>query len=112
MPVLLPLTPSEPFYSFTTVLAEVEYLIDVRWNTREAAWYFDISTVEGEMLRAGNRFLINSFATNRSAHADMPAGVFVTQDTSGEDLDAAFDDLGVRVVCYFYTYAEWAAAIA
>lgn len=107
MPVLLPLIPSEPFYSFTTTLAEVEYLIGVRWNTREASWYYDISTVEGEVLRAGNKFLLGSFAPNRAASADMPQGLFVVEDTSGENTDATFEDLGVRVICYFYTYEEW-----
>ena len=111
MPALLPLIPSEPFYSFTTTLADREYLIDVRWNTREASWYYDISTVEGEVLRAGNKFLIGSLSTLRSANADMPQGVFLVQDTSGENTDATFEDLGVRVIVYFYTFEEWVAEV-
>ena len=110
MSVRLPLIPSEPFYSFATTLAEVEYLIDVRWNTRAASWSFDVSSVDGDMIRSGMPLLLgSSLAALRSANTAMPAGVFVVQDTSGEDTDAAFDDLGVRVVCDFYTFAEWAA---
>lgn len=106
MPQQIPLIPSEPFYSFTTTLDGTDYQFDVRWNARDGAWYFDLLTVEDEMIRAGNKIVLGASPGGLSADAEFPAGLFLVLDTSGDGRDATFDDMGTRVLMYFYTDAE------
>lgn len=106
MPQLIPLIPSEAFYSFSTTLDGVDYQFDVRWNARDAAWYFDILTVDQVMIRAGNKIALGSSPGGRSASENFPEGLFLVLDTSGAGIDASYEDLGTRVQMYFYTAAE------
>lgn len=109
MPIQLQLEPSQAFYSFSTTLDGLDYLLNVRWNTRDAAWYFDLLTAEGESIRSGIKIVLGTFPGRRSASDLFPDGVFIVEDTARTSTDATFDDLGVRVLMYFYTSAEWSA---
>lgn len=106
MPQLIPLEAGVPFYQFSTTLDGEDFLFDVRWNTRDAAWYFDISTIDEVPISSGNKIALGASPGGRVASADFPAGLFVMLDTSGTGVDATFDDIGVRVQMFFYTSAE------
>ncbi len=105
MPQRIPLVPSEAFYSFSTTLDDTDYVFDVRWNTRDAAWYFDLLTIDGVMIRAGNKIVLGSSPGGLSADASWP-GLFIVTDTSGKGVDATYEDMGVRVQMHFYTFEE------
>ena len=106
MPKLIPLIPLEGFYRFSTTLESVDYIFDVRWNDRDSAWYFDLLDADENMIRAGCKIILGASPGRRSAHADFPSGAFVVEDTSGEGVEATYEDLGVRVVMRYYTAAE------
>lgn len=106
MPQLIPLIPSEGFYSFTSSLEGVEYLFDVNWNGRTGLWSFDISDATGNLISAGNTIVLSNFPMYRESSALAPPGVFVILDTSGTGVDAGFDELGTRVVMHYYTVDE------
>jgi len=109
MPRLIPLTPSEPFYSFTTTLEDVDYLFDVRWNAIDGAWYFDVSTVSEEPILPGIKIVLGASPGRLCIDPRFPPGAFFVVDTTGQGVDAGFDDIGTRVQLHYYTSAEVAA---
>ncbi len=106
MAVTLPLEGGVPFYSFSTQLGGVTFLFDVRWNSRHGVWYFDILDEDEDVISANNAILLGSRPVYKSADSRRPKGYFVVRDSSGEAVDATFDDLGVRVFLDFYTLEE------
>lgn len=109
MPQIIPLEPSEAFYRFSTTLEDTDYIFNVRWNGRDAAWYFDLFTIDDVLIAGGNKIVLGAYPGARSASADMPPGVFIVSDTSDAGLDATYEDLGVRVVMHYYTVEEFIA---
>lgn len=110
MPSALPLVPSVFNYRVGTSFEGVQYLVDVRWNGRDAAWYLDLLEEDETPVRLGMKVVLGAVIGGRAfADADFPAGVLIASDLSNEGRDATFDDLGTRVLVYFYTHAEVAA---
>lgn len=108
-PRQLPLVPSVGRYDFSTVLDGTTYGVEVYWNAREEAWYLDLLTDEDVPIRTGVKVVLGSALGRRSVSPLFPRGVLLAVDLSGEERDAAFDDLGTRVVVYFYTAADLGA---
>lgn len=106
MPVLLPFKPSIPFQRVSTTLAGIEYVLQLRWNGRDEAWYLDVLTEDEDVIRAGVKIVLGSLLGRRSVDVRFPPGVLIATDHSGAGVDASLDDLGVRVAVYFYTLAE------
>lgn len=109
MPKLVPLVPSIPNYRAGLTIESTQYLIDVRWNGRMEVWFLDLMTEAGEMIKAGIAIVLGAFLGRTAASADFPGGAFVAVDTSNEGQDAGIDDLGTRVLLYYYSEEELAA---
>lgn len=112
MPVRLPLVPTIPSYRVGTALADVQYILDVRWNERDAAWYLDVLAEDETPLRVGIRVVLGAMLGGRSVHPGFPAGLMIAADLTDSGHDAGLDDLGARVVINFYTVAELQELIA
>lgn len=106
MAQILPLVPSVPSYRVGTQLDGVQYVLDVRWNGRDGAWYMDILDEAAVAIRSGVKIVLGAFLGRRTVNPAFPAGLLVAADLSGEGRDATLDDLGTRVVVYFYTFDE------
>lgn len=106
MPVAIPLDATDPFYRVGVTLEDIPYILDVRWNGRDGAWYFDLLDVAEDPVRCGIKIVLGAFLGIRSRDPRMFPGTLVAEDTSGESRDATIDDLGTRVVVYYYTAAE------
>ncbi len=102
----LPFIPSDPAYRFATTLDGVSFVIDVHWNTREQAWYMDLLDDDETPIRSGIKIVLGALLGARSADDRFPEGTFSVVDTSGAELDATFDDMGVRVQVWYLTSAE------
>ena len=105
----LPLEPSVPSYRFSTTLDGTQHVFDVHWNGRDGAWYFDVLTTDGEIIRAGVKVVLGAWLGRHSVDPRYPLGVLVADDQSGERRDAGLDDLGARVIVQFLTFGEVAA---
>lgn len=105
MTVELQLAPSVPDQRFTTTLVGVTFAMRVRWNSRDESWYLSIYDLLGNRIRVGIRLMLGTFLRS-NARADFPAGSFRMVDTSGQKLDARFDDLGTRVKLKFTSHRE------
>ncbi len=119
MAVELPLEPTTPNYRVGTALNGEQFIFDVRWNSRAdrdpvtgedvGAWFFDLRT-EGEvMIRAGIKIVLGTLLGGRCTDDRFPNGLFRAIDLTDTDTEAKLDDLGVRVVVYFFTTEEYAA---
>jgi len=106
MPSVIPFIPSEAFYTFSTSIDEVQYIFDVRWNSRAGHWYYDLKDENGDVIRSGMRVALGAFPLHRSVDARAPTGALMAVDTTGQDLEATYDDMGVRVLMVYYTLAE------
>jgi hypothetical protein len=93
----IPLVPSIGSYRFGTAIDTVPYLFDVRWNTRDQAWYLDVLETDETPIVRGVKIVLGAYLGRRSNHPLFKNGVLVASDTSGATRDATFDDLGTRV---------------
>lgn len=114
MAVALPLEPSVPHYDVGVALDGVPYTVEVHWNSRDAAWYLTLRDEEGDPIAGmtGRKIVLGIPIGVRSRDSRRPPGRLLAVDLSGRDLDATLDDLGVRVVVYYYTEAEVAEYVA
>ncbi len=106
MSTQLPFIPSEFNYRVNSVIEGTEFIFDVRWNGRDEAWYMDLLDVDEDPIRTGIKIVLGSLLGRRSVDARYPDGAFVASDLAQSGVDAGFNDLGVRVVVFFYTQAE------
>ncbi len=106
MPTQLPFIPSEFNYRVNSVISDVEYIFDVRWNARDEAWYVDLLDIDEDPIRLGMKIVLGTLIGRRTTDPRYPPGAFVASDLANSGVDAGFDDFGVRVVVFFYTVAE------
>jgi uncharacterized protein DUF6983 len=109
--VALPFVPSVANYRVATTLSDRVYLFDVRWNTREGVWYFNILSEDETMLSAGNKIVLGACLAGRSVNHDLPPGIFLAQDLAGLGQDATFDDIGTRVQIFYYPFEDFGSAV-
>lgn len=84
----------------------VQYVLDVRWNAREAAWFLDILAEDETPIISGVKIVLGTTLGRRSADSAKPAGLLRAFDLSGRSEEAGFDDLGTRVVVYYFSADE------
>lgn len=111
MPQIIPLVPSEPFYRFDCAVNERQVVFDVRWNSRDGAWYFDLLELDLTPIYLGAKIVLGTFPARRATHPLLTEGAFVVVDTSREMVEATFDDMGVRILLTYYTAFELAQEI-
>jgi hypothetical protein len=112
----LPFQPSIPFQNFSTTIDGTNYL---RWNARDkkvdplgniitqGAWYFDLLDETSSPILTGIKILLGVAMGRRCEDPRWPLGVFMAQDMLNSGIDAGLDDLGTRIIVYFYPLAQW-----
>lgn len=106
--------PSEGNYRFSTILTTASdsgtYTFDVRWNTRDSAWRFDMYDPDGNLMVAGVKIVIDTPLGRRSSHPFFSHNAIYAVDTSLQRLDPGFDDIGSRVLVYHFTESDLATS--
>lgn len=111
MSVFLPILPGDPNNQFQVVLSDEVYTFDVRWNTRDEAWYFDMTDSEGKLVVAGIKIVLGALLGRRSSHPFFRKNVLVAIDSTLANQDSSFDELGVRVFLKHMTVGEYIAEL-
>lgn len=106
MAKIVPFEPSIPSYRFSTTLIGKTYTIDVHWNARDDAWYFDLLDSAGAPIVHGIKIVLGALLGGRCADERFPLGRFMACDTTDSGTEAKFDDLGTRVLVYFFSFDE------
>ncbi len=97
----IPIIPSVGSYRISTTLDGISYLLDFYWNEREEAWYMHLLEADEAPLRQGIKLVLGALLGVRERNASMPNGTFIMTDLSGADIDATFDDFGIRAVLWY-----------
>lgn len=90
-------------YFFRITLDLEVFSLSFQFNDREGRWYMSIADQAGNPVRSGLKLVSNFPVTARIADPAGPNGEIMALDTTGQGLDAAFADLGSRVLV---TYEE------
>lgn len=104
--LILNFQPSVPAYRFGTSIEQVPYIFDVRWNSRAAAWYFDVLEQDETPIVLGVKVVLGAHIGRRSQHVLFRRGTIVAIDTTQQGREAAVDDLGTRVEVRYAPLAE------
>lgn len=114
MPVVIPFRPSISPYAFDVAIGDALYTIDVHWNAREEAWYFDVSDLS-DIVRGlypivkGVKIVLGTYLGRRAQHPLFQDGVMLCRVPQGDDVsEPRYDDMGTRVQVWYYTRAELA----
>lgn len=85
-------------FSHVVDLDGVTYQIRLVKNMRDMAWAMDIRDAEGTPLLTGRLVRVDVPLTGLAPRGDLPPGLLIAQDTSGEgeEIDD-WEDLGSRV---------------
>jgi hypothetical protein len=94
----IPFTPSNNNYRLVVPIDSVQYLIDVHWNSFDAAWYFDLRNADESEILVGIKVVLGVSLGRRSQDPFFRQYTLRAVDISGARQDAAYDDLGGRVV--------------
>lgn len=89
----IPLTNSRDF-SFTVELDGEEFLLRLRYNVRQAAYYIDISDSDGAPIVTGRKLTRNTAPLNGVVLQTRPLGALVFLDAGDSPSEARPDSLG------------------
>jgi hypothetical protein len=106
MAFVIPTSTTLPHYEIRVDLDGVPYTLEFRWNARDGAWYMHVKNEDDTHLVSGVKVVIGIPLGVRSANAEMPFGVLIALDTSGADEQPGIDELGERVLLYYYSATE------
>lgn len=111
MPAQLPIDAESPNYRLSTTLDGQSVIFDLRWNSREEAWFLNLLDNDETPIVEGIKVILGMFLGRRTTSERMLPGRLVVEDLSGQNLDATIDDLGTRVIIYYFTEAELEAEL-
>jgi len=109
MPEALPVTPSVPNYTVGVVLDDRAYVLGMRWDSRDSAWYLDVMDEDEDPIRMGIKVVLDAALGRDCTDPRFPQGIITASDTSNQDLEATIDDMGARVGLFYYTVDEFRA---
>lgn len=98
----VPNRPNQTDYSMRVALDGATFTLRFRWNTRESAWYMDISDEIDVPIYMGLKIVINNPLGVRCRDPRRPKGFFLAGDTTKRGKDPAIADLGDRVQLYYF----------
>lgn len=115
----IPLSQTLGAYTEQIDLEDSTYVFAFTWNERaqngdgsRGSWFLDILDVDGNLIVAGRRCVVNTDLLAQYHHLAVPPGALMAFDTTNRELDPSEADFGTRVVLVYMTAAEVAAAEA
>ena len=96
----LPIPSKTAYFSEDVSMTGVTYQITFEWNTRIEAWYFSISTQDGQPILVGQKILPSVDLTSRHKDTRLPDGSIVCFSTD-DSRRPGREDLGSYINLYF-----------
>lgn len=97
MAVTIPLEPGEPEQLHEIALDGEVYVLRLRWNTRDDAWYLDVRERDGQTAIALSLKVVLGVALGKTYQHPLFAGALFVIDESNTGAEAGLNDLGSRV---------------
>lgn len=101
---VLPLQPGAS-YQLATELSGTPLVIGVRWNATSACYLMAVADYDGNRLVPWQALRLGLQSMPDKA-VGFPDGVFAVVDTSGAGAEATYDDLGSRVLVYWFPASD------
>lgn len=98
MPVSIPFLKSDTNYTLIVPIDDQQVLFDVRWNSRDEAFYVDMYQADDVIIALNIKLVLGVQLGRRSHHTFFQEHSMTVADTSDRSEDAGFDDLGDRIV--------------
>lgn len=95
--ITIPFLPSETNYVLAVPIDDTQVLFDIRWNSRDAAWYFDMYESNDNPIAINVKVVLGIPLGRRSQHSFFQNHMLLAVDTTGSGLEPGFDELGARV---------------
>lgn len=106
MAIILPFRPSIGRYRFVSVINDIQYVFKVRWNSRDAAWYFDVLEYDETPIVEGVKIVLGTYLGRWSNHDLFRQGVIIARCNVVPHEDAKFDTLGTKITVLYLTRAD------
>lgn len=98
MAVTIPFLVSDCNYTLTCPIDDYQISFDVRWNSRDEAFYFDMYEQDDTVICLNVKVVVGIPLGRRSKHSFFDNHIITAIDTSGKGNDPDFDDLNNRVL--------------
>lgn len=98
MQIKIPFLTSQTNYILACAIDDAQYNFDVRWNSRDEAWYFDMYEDDDTPVVLNVKVVCGVQLGRRSQHRFFDDHMLTAIDTSGQGVDPGYDDLNSRVV--------------
>lgn len=86
-------TDNAPFYTQTTTLDGVTYLLTFTYNQRCDCWYLSVDTEEGDRIYDGIKLVCQWPLLHKCADPRAPAGELLCWSTTNDQSPARLNDL-------------------
>lgn len=107
MAVIIPIVPGEPEQRLAIALDNEPYVLRVRWNTRDNAWYLDAWERDGKTpIAYGLKLVLGVLLGRTVPHPLFAAGMFLVPADPSDGREAGLNDLGGRINLVHLTTAD------
>lgn len=104
--IILPLKQISDYF-YETVVDNVIYLLEFRWNSRYQFWVVDFKDIDGNDLVRGIKLIINYELIRLFARENMPKGALVVADLTGKLERVTFEDVGTNLQLVYIPRTEF-----
>ena len=102
----------EDDFTQTNELDGVRFLLRFTWNDRDEAWRLSAYQPDGTPLALSRKIVLGASLFEGLSDERLPLGLLIAADTSLANVEAGHDDLGQRVVLFYFDAEEVAATLA
>lgn len=106
----IPFRVSDNNYTLVIPVDNVPILFEVHWNSQEdnnvGGWYMSLYEQNQTPIATGIKIVLGVNLGRRSTHPFFRSYLLRAFDTSGQNKDPGFDDLGNRVIVKLFTVQE------
>lgn len=103
---IIPIDYELAYQDMVVTLADVDYRLTLAYNTRDARWYLDVALSDGTDLVNGVPLVTDTPLLLRHSNEDLPAGILMLVDVTGEGAEGAKADLGNTRKLIFTPWAD------
>lgn len=107
MSISIPFLTSETNYVLACPIDDEQILFDVRWNSRDSAWYMDMYEADDTVIELNIKIVLGVPLGRRSNHVWFENHLMLAVDSTGEGRDPGYDDLGGRVKVIIQTVEDF-----
>jgi hypothetical protein len=85
------------------------YLMRFQWNRRDKSWSVSFYLPDGTPLATGRKINLGVPLLNGEIDERLPPGMLLSVDLTQSDVEAAHDDIGMRIVLEYFDLDELTA---